>query len=77
MKYRITTMLKTGILDNAGKATTRALGTLGFPQVSNVRIGRTIELDCDPDDIDNIAQSQFLSNAVMEDYTIEEIKIGE
>jgi len=71
MKYRITTMLKTGILDNAGKATTRALGTLGFPQVSNVRIGRTIELDCDPDDIDKIAQSQ--TNAVMEDYTIEEI----
>jgi phosphoribosylformylglycinamidine synthase len=64
-------MLKTGILDNAGKATTRALGTLGFPQVSNVRIGRTIELDCDPNDIDRIAQAQ--TNAVMEDYTIEEI----
>jgi phosphoribosylformylglycinamidine synthase len=71
-------MLKTGILDNAGKATTRALGTIGFPQVSNVRIGRTIELDCDPENIDKIAQSQ--TNAVMEDYTIEEINkqtIGE
>ena len=77
MRYRITTILKPGILDNAGKATTTALQSLGFDSVNDVRIGKTIEIDCDPDDIDNIAQSQFLSNAVMEDYTIEEIKIGE
>jgi len=75
MRYRITTTLKTGILDNAGKATTRALSSLGFSGVNDVRIGRTIELDCDTDDIDKIAQAQ--TNAVMEDYTIKEIKIGE
>ena len=71
MRYRITTTLKTGILDNAGKATTTALHSLGFPGVKDVRIGKTYELDCDPDNIDKIAQTQ--TNAVMEDYTIEEI----
>jgi phosphoribosylformylglycinamidine synthase len=75
MRYRITTILKPGILDNAGKATTTALQSLGFDSVNDVRIGKTIEIDCDPDDIDKIAQAQ--TNAVMEDYTIEEIKIGE
>ena len=71
MRYRITTTLKTGILDNAGKATTKALQSLGFDNVNDVRIGKTFELNCNPTDIDKIAQAQ--TNSVMEEYTIEKI----
>ena len=71
MRYRITTILKTGILDNAGKATTKALQSLGFDNVNDVRIGKTFELNCNPADIDKIAQAQ--TNSVMEEYTIEKI----
>ena len=71
MRYRITTILKTGILDNAGKATTKALQSLGFDNVNDVRIGKTFELNCNPTDIDKLAQAQ--TNSVMEEYTIEKI----
>jgi len=62
-------MLKPGILDNAGKATTRALHSLGFDKVNDVKIGKTIKLTCDENDIERIAKSQV--NEVMENYTIE------
>ena len=62
-------MLKPGILDNAGKATTRALHSLGFDNVNNVKIGKTIKLTCDENDIERSAKSQV--NEVMENYTIE------
>ena len=67
-------MLRPGILDNAGKATTRALESLGFDGVTDVKIGRTIELSCIPTDIDAIAKSQV--NEVMENYTIEELHLS-
>ena len=72
MKYRVITMLKQGILDNAGKATTRALKNMGFDTIMDVKIGKTFEIECDPSNIDNIAQS--LRNQVMENYIIEELK---
>ena len=71
MKYRILTTLKPGILDNAGKATTKALESLGFVGVLDTRIGKTIELTCDSSDVEAIAKS--ITNEVMEDYKIEEI----
>ena len=69
MKYTITTMLHSGILDNAGKAVTGALKTLGFKDVQDVRIGRTYELECEEKDIEKIERN--LPNEVMEDYRIE------
>lgn len=69
-KYIITTTLRSGILDNAGKATTQALNTLGFSNVSDVRIGKTYELECEEKDIEKIAKS--LANEVMETYNIQE-----
>ena len=71
MRYRVTTQLKPGNLDNAGKATTKALESLGFTGVLDTRIGKTIELDCDPSDIEAIAES--IINEVMEDYKIEKV----
>ena len=69
-KYLIIITLKKGILDNAGKAVTKALASLGFNGVDSVRIGKTIHIETDQD-IEKIAKT--LTNEVMEDYTIEEI----
>ena len=69
MKYTITTMLRQGILDNAGKAVTSALATLGFENVLNVRIGKTYFIECSPFQKKDIAEK--LVNEVMETYTIE------
>ena len=60
-------MLKRGILDNAGKATTKALKTLGFDNVEDVRIGKSIYISTEQDP-ELIAKS--LVNEVMEDYII-------
>ena len=66
-RYEIQIMLKRGILDNAGKATTRALQGLGFDSVGDVRIGRSIYITTEQDP-ELIAKS--LVNEVMEDYNI-------
>jgi len=66
-RYEIQIMLKRGILDNAGKATTRALQNLGFTSVEDVRIGRSIYITTEQDP-ELIAKS--LVNQVMEDYII-------
>lgn len=66
-RYEIRVMLKRGILDNAGKATTRALKTLGFNSVEDVRIGKSIYITTEQDP-ELIAKS--LVNEVMEDYII-------
>ena len=68
-RYLISTTLRPGILDNAGKATTRALASIGFNNVLDVKIGKTITLICDESDVENIAKSQ--TNEVMENYNIE------
>ena len=62
-------MLKSSILDNAGKAVTQALNRLGFDEVSNVRIGKTFYVEYEGD-TKEIAKS--LTNEVMETYEIEE-----
>ena len=69
--YSIQVTLKKGILDNAGVAVIRALNSLGFDTVNNIRIGKIlfVELDCaDEGLIHRIAKSQ--TNEVMEDYSI-------
>jgi len=65
--YKITIMLKRGILDNAGKATTKALNNLGFKTVEDVRIGKCIYLTTDKD-IEPIAKALY--NNVMEEYEV-------
>ena len=68
-------MIKKGILDNAGNAVTHALNTLQFDGVSDVRIGRLLEIELDSDDwekADSICKAQ--TNAVMEDYFLEKIE---
>lgn len=72
MKYRVITMLRSGIKDNPGTAVADALRVLGFSEVKDIRIGKMYEIDYEGDDIEKIVKSFY--NDVMEDYIIEEIQ---
>ena len=62
---------KAGILDPQGQAVERALPALGFSGVSNVHVGRLVELDVD--DTSRVAEmcEKLLSNPLIEDYEIQ------
>jgi phosphoribosylformylglycinamidine synthase subunit PurS len=71
----ITITLRTSILDVQGKAVEHGIHSLGMSNVSNVRIGKHIELTIDAADeaeagrITDEACRKILANQVMEDYT--------
>jgi len=70
MRARVLIRPKEGILDPQGKAVEGALPALGFSGVSNVHVGRMVELDIeDPAQLDGICQ-KLLSNPLIEDYEI-------
>jgi len=79
-KAKVKVTLRKAILDPQGKATHHALQNLGLDEVSEVRIGKLIELNINAESKDKayeVAESactQLLANEVMEDYeiTIEE-----
>ncbi|MBX5441505.1 MAG: phosphoribosylformylglycinamidine synthase subunit PurS [Solirubrobacteraceae bacterium] len=61
---------KSGILDPQGKAVERALPALGFDGVSNVHVGRLVELDVeDVSQVDAMCE-RLLANTLIEDYEI-------
>jgi phosphoribosylformylglycinamidine synthase PurS subunit len=67
---------KAGILDPQGIAVERALPALGFRGVSNVHVGRLVELDVDdPSDLDAMCR-RLLANPLIEDYEILEAAAG-
>jgi len=77
MKAIVNVYLKEGVLDPQGKAAHHALGSLGFDNVSDVRIGKQIILTLEATDQAG-AQAEvkemtetLLANTVIEDYTIE------
>jgi phosphoribosylformylglycinamidine synthase len=62
---------KAGILDPQGQAVERALPALGFDGVSNVHVGRLVELDVDdPSRVGEMCE-RLLSNPLIEDFQIE------
>jgi len=62
---------KAGILDPQGEAVQRALPALGFTGVSDVHIGRLVELDVDdPAQLEPMCQ-KLLANPLVEDYDYE------
>jgi phosphoribosylformylglycinamidine synthase PurS subunit len=62
---------KRGILDPQGKAIESALPALGFEGVSEVRVGRLVELEAaDPDRLGELCE-KLLANPLIEDYEIE------
>ncbi len=80
MKIRILISLKKGVLDTQGKAIEGALNkNLGFPQISQVRQGKVVELEIaetDPAKIKAIVDEicdKLLVNKIIENYTYEAI----
>jgi len=77
MKAVVHVFLKPGVLDVQGKAVESALNGLGFPAVSNVRVGRAITLDfagadaaAAKADVEAMCE-RLLANPVIESYRVE------
>lgn len=74
MRAKIYVTLKREVLDPQGDAVRRALGTLGFEGVRDVRIGKLVEIDVDRGDRDGVQRDvrtmceKLLANAVIEDF---------
>ncbi len=72
----ITVTLRKSILDVQGKAVEQALFSLHMPSLSNVRIGKYIEMDVHAPDAETAREQvedaceKLLANPVMEDYTV-------
>jgi phosphoribosylformylglycinamidine synthase PurS subunit len=76
MWARVLIRPKAGILDPQGIAVERALPALGFRGVSNVHVGRLVELDVeDPAELDSMCR-RLLANPLIEDYEILEAAAG-
>ena len=72
MIARVLIKPKDGILDPQGKAVERALPTLGVAGVSEVRVGRMVELHYeDRDELEDLCE-KLLVNPLIEDYEIED-----
>jgi phosphoribosylformylglycinamidine synthase PurS subunit len=70
MKARVLIRPKAGILDPQGLAVEQALPALGFEGVSEVHVGRLIELDVpDPESLPQMCE-KLLANPLVEDYEI-------
>lgn len=76
MKVRVLVRLKPGILDVQGAAVKRALAGLGFAEVTDLRVGKVIELELAGTGggldarVDEMCR-KLLANPILEDFTIE------
>jgi phosphoribosylformylglycinamidine synthase len=70
MRARVLIRPKEGILDPQGQAVERALPALGFDGVSNVHVGRLVELDVDSVDAVPEMCERLLANPLIEDYEV-------
>ncbi len=78
MKYRfeVVVLLKDDLLDPQGKTIEEALPTLGWSNVSDVRVGKSITLTVDAESEDAAEEvvsdmaEKFLSNPVIERFHI-------
>jgi phosphoribosylformylglycinamidine synthase len=77
MRIRVLVRLKPGILDVQGAAVKRALAGLGFGDVTDLRVGKVIEVELEAP-TPAVARARatemcekLLANPVLEEYTIE------
>ncbi|MCY4613231.1 MAG: phosphoribosylformylglycinamidine synthase subunit PurS [Nitrospira sp.] len=77
IRAKIHVTLKSGILDPQGRTILQSLETLGFSNVTGVRVGKFLEIELDED---NPAQAEeqlktmcetLLANTVIEEYRYE------
>jgi phosphoribosylformylglycinamidine synthase subunit PurS len=71
MRARVLIRPKAGILDPQGVAVERALPALGFAGVTNVHVGRLVELDVEDDSQLQRMCEKLLANPLVEDYEVE------
>jgi len=77
VKARVHVTLKPGVLDPQGKAIHKALSSLGFEGVEQVRQGKVIELELSDSDPVQARErlrdmcEKLLANTVIENYAIE------
>jgi phosphoribosylformylglycinamidine synthase len=70
MLARVLIRPKDGILDPQGQTVERALPALGFDGVSDVRVGRLVELHVeDPARVEEMCE-RLLANPLVEDYEV-------
>jgi phosphoribosylformylglycinamidine synthase len=79
-RFEVVVSLKEGLLDPQGKTVQDSLPNLGWPNVSEVRVGKHIELTVEADS-ERAARMQvaemaerFLSNPVIEDFRILDVE---
>ncbi len=76
MKAIVKVRLKREVLDPQGDAVRRALGTMGFGGVRDVRVGKLVEIDLGPGphaDLEPRLQQMaddLLANPVIEDFEL-------
>jgi phosphoribosylformylglycinamidine synthase len=69
--------LKEGILDPQGKTVLRALKSLGYEEVDDLRIGKYMELTLDGEDREKLEArvlemcEKLLANPIIENYRVE------
>ncbi|MCA1831034.1 MAG: phosphoribosylformylglycinamidine synthase subunit PurS [Actinobacteria bacterium] len=74
---KIDVMLKPGISDVQGQVVERSMPALGWQNVSEVRVGKHLELVVEGASIDALEQQveqmceRFLANTVIESYTVD------
>ncbi|MBE9527909.1 MAG: phosphoribosylformylglycinamidine synthase subunit PurS [Proteobacteria bacterium] len=77
MKAKVYVTLKEGVLDPQGSAVMGALKSMRFSEVSDVRIGKFMELELDADSKESEERrvtdmcEKLLANTVIENYRIE------
>ncbi|PKR76559.1 phosphoribosylformylglycinamidine synthase subunit PurS [Halalkalibacillus sediminis] len=75
VKVKVYVTLKEGVLDPQGKAVERALHTMNYDDVQDMRVGKYMEFFVEPKE--NVTQEiedmceRLLSNPVIEDYRYE------
>jgi phosphoribosylformylglycinamidine synthase len=72
VRKRVLIRPKAGILDPQGQTVERALPALGFGGVSDVRIGRLVELTVEDESQLPDMCERLLTNPLIEDYEIVE-----
>jgi phosphoribosylformylglycinamidine synthase subunit PurS len=72
VRKRVLIRPKAGILDPQGQTVERALPALGFEGVSEVRVGRLVELTVEDESQLPEMCERLLTNPLIEDYEIVE-----
>ncbi len=75
-RFEVVVMLKDGLLDPQGKTVQDSLPRMGWTNVSDVRVGRHVQLTVDADSeaaareqVEELAR-RLLSNPVIEDFRV-------